>query len=197
MEASAEHHEWFERLRVNAPVLETPRLLLRLGEIGDYPRFADMFKDPGTHFIGGPLYHGDAWRRFLQVPGAWMLQGFGMFSIIEKSSGLFMGQVGPWKPDGWPGTEIGYAMHPEGRGKGYVVEAATQTMDWAFDVLGWDEVIHSIDPANIASANVAKRLGSRLLRTGKFLPAPLDDRVFDLWGQTRNEWRARRASSTD
>ena len=191
MDCANAHAAWFARLREGAPVLDTARLRLQVPQIADFDRFAEMFADPATHHIGGPLTRGDAWRRFLQMPGAWFTQGFGMFSIIEKSSGLFVGQAGPWQPDGWPGTEVGYAMHADGRGKGYATEACTAAIDWAFDALGWDEVIHTIAPANTDSQKVAMRLGSRLRGPGK-LPPPLDSHRVDLWGQTRDEWDARR-----
>jgi RimJ/RimL family protein N-acetyltransferase len=66
-------------------------------------------------------------------------------------------------------------------------------MDFAFDVLGWDDVIHSISPANTASQAVAQRLGSRNRGPGK-LPPPLDAHEIDIWGQTRDEWRARKGA---
>lgn len=177
------------------PRIETDRLILRQWREADFPRYAEMFAAPQTHHIGGPLTLGDAWRRFLQMPGAWAIQGFAMFAIEEKSSGLFMGQAGPWQPAGWPGTEVGYALHPEAWGKGYCTEACTAAMDWAFEHLGWTEIIHSIDAANIPSQNVAKRLGARNRGRGRF-PPPLDSRDIDIWGQTRAEWRARRAGAT-
>ena len=193
---AATHAQWFERLREGAPAIETERLWLRVPYAEDFERFAEMMADPGTHFIGGPLKRGEAWRRFLVMPGAWWTQGFGMFSMIEKSSGQFVGQAGPWQPEGWPGTEVGYACHPACRGKGYVTEACSAAIDWAFDVLNWTEVIHSVDPNNTASAQVAQRLGARLLRTGNFLPAPFEETVINIWGQTRSEWRAKRAPIT-
>ena len=75
-------------------------------------------------------------------------------------------------------------------GKGYATEGATAAIDWAFDNLGWTDVIHSIDPANVASQAVARRLGSRNLGAGK-LPPPFQDAVIDIWGQSRHDWRAR------
>jgi RimJ/RimL family protein N-acetyltransferase len=63
--------------------------------------------------------------------------------------------------------------------------------DWAFDNLGWTDVIHSIDPANIASQQVARKLGSRNLGPGK-LPPPFQEASVDIWGQSREEWRSRR-----
>ena len=178
----------------HGPRLETERLVLRQWSLADFARYAEMFAAPETHHIGGPLPRGEAWRRFLQMPGAWALQGFAMFAIEEKSSGLFMGQAGPWQPDGWPGTEVGYALHPEAWGRGYATEACTAAMDWAFDVLGWTDVIHSISPANTASQAVARRLGAVNRGPGRH-PPPLDEQVIDLWGQTREQWRARRAVS--
>lgn len=173
------------------PILETERLLLRVPQADDFERFAEMLAHPSSLHIGGPLLRHEAWRRFLQMPGAWVLQGFAMFSVVEKSSGRWMGQAGPWQPDGWPGTEVGYSFHPDARGKGYATEACAAAMDYAFDVLGWNEVIHSISPENTASQAVAKRLGSRNRGPGK-LPPPLDVHAIEIWAQSRAEWAENR-----
>ena len=173
------------------PTLETERLLLRVPQAGDFERFAAMLADPSSVHIGGPVSRHDAWRRFLQMPGAWMLQGFAMFAVVEKASGRWLGQAGPWQPDGWPGTEVGYSFHPDARGQGYATEACAAAMDFAFDVLGWDQVIHAIAPANTASQAVARRLGSRNRGPGA-LPPPLDVHAIDVWGQTRAEWALNR-----
>ena len=173
------------------PILETERLLLRVQQAGDFERYAEMLAHPSSLHIGGPLLRHEAWRRFLQMPGAWMVQGFAMFSVVEKSSGRWMGQAGPWCPDGWPGTEIGYSFHMDARGKGYATEASAAAMDYAFDTLGWDEVIHSISPENTASQTVAQRLGSRNRGPGK-LPPPLDVHAIEIWAQSRAEWAENR-----
>ena len=173
------------------PILETERLLLRVQQAGDFERYAEMLAHPSSLHIGGPLLRHEAWRRFLQMPGAWMVQGFAMFSVVEKSSGRWMGQAGPWCPDGWPGTEVGYSFHVDARGKGYATEACVAAMDYAFDTLGWDEVIHSISPENTASQTVAQRLGSRNRGPGK-LPPPLDVHAIEIWAQPRAEWAENR-----
>ena len=173
------------------PILETERLLLRVQQAGDIERDAEMLAHPSSLHIGGPLLRHEAWRRFLQMPGAWMVQGFAMFSVEEKSSGRWMGQAGPWCPDGWPGTEVGYSFHMDARGKGYATEACAAAMDYAFDILGWDEVIHSISPENTASQAVAQRLGSRNRGPGK-LPPPLDVHAIEIWAQSRAEWAENR-----
>jgi len=113
-----------------------------------------------------------------------------MFSIIGRETGLWLGRAGPWSPPGWPGTEVGWALHPDAQGKGYGVEAATATIDYAFDVLGWTEVIHTIAPDNTPSQRLAGRIGSRNQGPTR-LPPPFSELPVDSWGQSREEWRAR------
>ena len=77
-------------------------------------------------------------------------------------------------------------------GKGYATEGSIAAIDWAFDQLGWTEVIHSIAPDNAASQSVARRLGSRLIGPGR-LPEPFQELPVEIWGQSRDAWRGRRA----
>lgn len=178
---------------VLGPALETQRLILRPPQPEDLEGWVTLMADEeNARFIGGVMSRPMVWRTMAMMTGHWVLKGFSMFSVIEKDSGDWIGRIGPWMPEGWPGTEVGWSLVRAAQGKGYAVEAATASIDWAFDVLGWTEVIHCIDPANSASAAVAKRLGSRLLRSVP-LPPPLQDTQADIYGQTREEWRTRRA----
>jgi RimJ/RimL family protein N-acetyltransferase len=173
------------------PTLETARLTLRPPAAEDLDGWAALMADEeSSRFIGGPVDRAATWRGLATMAGSWALKGFGMFSVIEKSSGLWLGRVGPWVPEGWPGTEVGWGLHPSAWGRGYAVEAAEATIDWAFDHLGWTEVIHCIDPENTPSRKVAQRLGSTNGGPGK-LPPPFEDHLVDLWGQTAAQWRAR------
>ncbi len=173
--------------------IETERLILRQPRIEDFDRYAEMLGDEQTaRYIGGHLSRSAAWRRFLQMPGAWALQGFAMFSITDKQTGVYLGQAGPWRPDGWPGNEIGWTFHRDAWGQGYATEAAQAALDWAFTHLGWEDAIHCIDPDNAASQRVAQRLGSSNHGRGR-MPEPYQDHPTDIWGQTRSEWQARRA----
>lgn len=175
--------------------IETERLLLRPPLREDFEGFADLNADPeAARYIGGHMSRAAAWRKFLVMPGAWSIQGFGMFSVIEKSSGAWIGQMGPWHPEGWPGTEVGWAFQRPAWGRGYATESAIAAIDWSFSTLGWAEVIHSIDPANVASNALAMRLGATNSGPGK-LPAPYEEVRIDIWRQSREQWLARRASS--
>lgn len=175
--------------------LETSRLLLRPPELGDYPPYVEFAADPQSmRFIGGVQVRQTAWRAFMTMAGAWALQGFAMFSVIEKATGRWVGRVGPWVPDGWPGTEIGWGIARAACGKGYATEAAAASIDWAFANLGWTDVIHVIDVGNAASQRVAKKLGSINRGPGR-LPAPYDGLAVDIWGQSHADWRRNRPRS--
>ena len=177
---------------MTGPVLETERLTLRPLAMEDFPRWAEMMADPvASKFLGGVQPASTAWRGFMSMAGAWSLTGVSMFSLIERDTGLWLGRIGPWTPHGWPGTEVGWGLHPDAQGKGYGVEAATATLDYAFDVLGWTDVIHCIDPDNTPSQRLAERLGSYNQGPTR-MPAPFQDLPVDKWGQSRAEWRARR-----
>ena len=175
--------------------LETPRLILRPPRLEDLDAWAEMMADePSARFIGGTAPREVCWRQVMTMIGARQAMGFAMFSVIEKSSGRWLGRVGPWQPEGWPGTEVGWSIVRDAWGKGYAGEAAIISTNWAFDTLGWTDVIHSISPGNTASQRVAQKLGSKLLGPGR-LPPPFEHDPVEIWGQTREEWRRRFASN--
>ncbi len=178
------------------PTLETPRLILRPPSQADFAGFAAMGGEAETmRYLGGVKSPDAIWRQLAALAGSWSLLGFSMFSVIEKSSGQWIGRIGPWQPGGkegnWPGTEVGWGLRASAMGKGYAQEGATAAIDWAFDNLAWDNVIHSIQKENTASIALALRLGSQLQRRDAPLPPPLEDIVTDIYGQSRADWKAR------
>ena len=173
-------------------MLETERLLLRPPIEEDLNGWATLMADEHTaKFIGGPMPRAAAWRAMATMAGSWSLKGFGMFSVLEKGTGHWIGRMGPWHPEAWPGTEVGWGLVRHAWGKGFASEGAAATIDWAFENLGWTEVIHCIDDRNHASIKVAERLGSHKI-TRTTLPPPFESMQVDIWGQSKIDWMARR-----
>ncbi len=148
-----------------APRIETPRLVLRAQHPADrealYAAFAD---NDFARFITRErrgLSREEAWRVLAVVPGSWAVDGYGQWMVEEKASGLPVGRVGPWAPEGWPDFEIGWSIFPGFQGRGYAVEAAAAAFRWVHDELGRQGVIHLIDPLNLASERVAAALGGK------------------------------------
>lgn len=171
--------------------IETERLILRPVAGEDFASWAAFFADPeATRYLGGPRGEGLAWRHFLSMAGAWSIQGFGAFSVLDKATGEWLGWTGPWYPVGWPGTEVGWCFSRAAWGKGFATEAAAASIDWAFRTLDWFEVVHLISPDNQASQSVARRLGSTLQRR-IVMAEPFAGESVDLWSQSREQWRRR------
>lgn len=180
---------------MTGPVLHTERLILRPLSGEDFEPWVAFQADPGTmRFLGGVQSRQEAWRSLCVMAGAWAVNGFSMFSLIERDTGRWVGRVGPWQPEGWPGREIGWGVAREYAGRGYAHEAAAASMDYAVDVLGWTDIIHTIDPDNAPSIRLAQRLGA-VNRGPTRLPPPLEHLPVDAWGQTADQWRAARYSA--
>lgn len=171
-----------------APVLATPRLLLRGWRLEDVAPYAAMLADPETaRFItrrGQPYGEREAWNEAVWMIGHWQLLGLGMFVVEERAGGAFLGRAGLLQPHGWPGLEVGWALAPAARGQGYATEAARAALDWAFETFAPDRIVSLIDPRNAASQRVARRLGE--CRTGERF-APFHDPC-DIWEIRRADW---------
>jgi RimJ/RimL family protein N-acetyltransferase len=166
--------------------LRTARLLLRPPQQGDFEAWATLDADEvATRFIGGVSDRAASWQGLATAVGMWSLRGCGLFSVLETETGRWVGRVGPWAPEGALGTEVGWAIDRSAWGLGYATEAAEAAVDWAFETLGWSEVIHCIAPENTASIAVAKRLGSHRLRDDLENGKPVE-----VYGQARAAWRA-------
>lgn len=181
---------------MTAPMLFTSRLILRLPEPRDFEGYARFVADPAAmRFLGGVQTRSEAWRSLCTVAGAWTIRGFSMFSLVERETGLWVGRAGPWQPEGWPGCEIAYGLLPAFQGRGYATEAVTAAIDYAVDVLGWRDVMHTIHPDNAGSIAVAMRLGAAN-RGPTALPPPLQETRVDDWGQSAASWRKRRHAAS-
>ena len=115
--------------------IETPRLILRPPRLEDLDAWAEMITDElSARFIGGVMPRPISWRQLMTVIGSWHAHGFAMFSVIERSSGRWIGRLGPWMPEGWPGPEIGWAIARDCWGRGYAGEGASAATNWALSI---------------------------------------------------------------
>jgi len=170
-----------------APTLDTPRLILRGWRPEDFEPYAAMLADDETaRFItaqGRGLSRSEAWNETVWLVGHWQLLGCGMFVVEERSTGAFLGRVGPLQPPWWPAFEIGWSLAPGARGRGYATEAARAAIDWSFETFPLDRIVSIIHPDNEASRKVAERLGQR--RTGERF-TPFRDPC-DVWEMRRED----------
>ena len=147
---------------MSTDILETERLILRRPNGGDWEAARDFFMSDRAAGIGGPYTLGKAWRQFAAEIGHWDIFGFGMWAVTLKGDDRILGLVGPWCPADWPEREIGWFVFGDAEGKGIAAEAARAAIDHAFDVLGWDTLVHYVGQDNPRSAALAERMGAVL-----------------------------------
>ena len=148
-------------LPVVRPILETERLRLRMFEERDLDDYARMCANPEVmEFLGGrPLSRDETWRQIATFLGHWQLRGYGLFAAELKEGGAFIGRMGLWRPEGWPGLEIGWALDRPHWGQGYATEGARAVLRHAFEDLGVAKLISVLHPNNKASIRVAEKIG--------------------------------------
>ncbi|MDQ1521365.1 MAG: hypothetical protein QOI55_2438 [Actinomycetota bacterium] len=146
------------------PVLQTERLLLRAFTADDFEPFAKVVADlEVVRYIdqGEPISREECWRGMALFLGHWHLRGYGWWAVEDRSTGDFLGRIGLYQPEGWPGIEIGWLLARDVWGAGLATEGALAALNFAFDVVGASHVISLIDPRNTRSIRVAEKIGER------------------------------------
>ena len=150
--------------RVRHAELETDRLRLRQFRESDLDEYARITGDAETmRFIarGAPLARDEAWRSLAYVIGHWWIRGYGLWAVEEKASGALVGRIGLYRPEGWPGLEVGWLVARERWGEGFATEGGRAALAHAFTALRAKRVISAIAPENGPSIRVAEKLGLR------------------------------------
>jgi RimJ/RimL family protein N-acetyltransferase len=144
--------------------LETPRLVLRSWHEADVEPFYAICSDPVVMETLGPLMTREETAALVErVQRLQDELGHTMWVMESKAENKLIGWCGVIRgPKGTPihdKLEVGWRMTPSAWGKGFVTEAATAAMTWAFDNLP-DAAIWAITAViNQRSRAVMERLG--------------------------------------
>jgi RimJ/RimL family protein N-acetyltransferase len=142
------------------PSIRTERLLLRSWRESDLDPLASMMANPQVaRFIGGVQPRSSVWRSMAMFVGLWALHGYGFWAVERNSDRVFLGRVGLWHPEGWPGIELAWSLDRPYWGNGYAIEAAKAALDYGFLNLPVSKLVSLIDRENGPSQRVASRLG--------------------------------------
>lgn len=165
---------------VQAPRLETARLILRAHDANDLDAVAAMWSDPHIvrHITGKPSTREESWARILRYAGLWPLRGYGYWAVTEKTSGAFIGDVGiadfmrEMTPPVYQAPEAGWALTPRAHGKGYATEAMSAVLAWADAHLDAPATMCMLDAENAPSMRVAEKCGYREFARATYKGAP-------------------------
>lgn len=150
------------------PVAETPRLRLRRLDAGDAGFLLELLNDPEfVRFVGdrGVRSLDDARGYLARGPlASYRDHGFGLYHVGLREGGVPIGICGLLKRDALDAVDLGFALLPGFRSRGYASEAAAVVMDEARERYGLERVLAITDPANDASIRVLEKLGFRFER---------------------------------
>jgi RimJ/RimL family protein N-acetyltransferase len=145
------------------PILETERLSLREITPDDAQFLVGMLTDPDwLRFIGDrhvrTLEQARAYIQRIFV-AAYEHVGHGLWLIERRADGRSLGICGLIAREGLSDVDLGFALMPAFRRKGYAHEAALGCLAYAKDVLGLRRVVAITSIDNRASAALLLRLG--------------------------------------
>lgn len=83
------------------------------------------------------------------------------YAITLKSTQEFIGIAGLIERDGLDHIDIGYGLLPNFRGHGYAFEATKVVYDHGLINLQLEKIIGIVNPDNLASISILKKLGLR------------------------------------
>jgi [ribosomal protein S5]-alanine N-acetyltransferase len=163
-------------------VIETARLRLRWLRAEDAAFILDLQTDPDfIANIGDRGVHDlESARRYIEEgPGAsYQRCGFGLYLVELKETAAVLGMCGLLRRDSHPDVEIGFALLPQARRRGYALEAATATLQFGLSSLGLRRIVAITAPQNAASIRILERAGFKFERLVHFAPGGAESRLF-------------------
>ena len=162
------------------PVLDTSRLTLRAPAPADLPAYRAFYAASDVtegHYRGG---RSDAEVAAIHAADMthWQDKGFGIWLIRTHEDDTVLGGAGLAQETGWP-SELTWWLMPAARGRGYATEASRAIIAFAHDVLGWPRVQTFMRDWNIASHDLARRLGG-IKVAREVLPDGVTRDIYDL-----------------
>lgn len=148
--------------------METERLILRELTQQDYPDLCEILQDEQTMYAYEHAFSDQEAQEWLDRQiDRYKKDGFGLWAVLEKETGIFLGQAGLTMQDigGELVPEIGYLFKRKYWHQGYASEAAIGCKNYAFHILGLPKVYSIIRDTNYASQRVAKRNGMTVVKT--------------------------------
>ena len=139
--------------------ISTERLTLRPQNLADFAAYELFLASDRSAGMGGPFDRRAAWGMFCHDLAGWQLFGHGALMIELKATKACIGQVGINHGPLFPEKELGWLLYEGHEGKGYASEAAAAMLDWAWRTRKLKTLVSYVDPDNLQSHAVAKRIG--------------------------------------
>lgn len=149
--------------------MHSANLHLRQPRLDDAGFIRELLNDPDwLHNIGDRGIHSDADAgRYIEerLLSAFRQHGFGLWVIEPREGGRALGLCGLVRRDFLDDVDIGFALLPAARGKGYALEAARRVLQLARQELRFKRLAGLTLPGNAPSIRILTQLGMGFERT--------------------------------
>jgi len=141
--------------------LETERLILRPVCTNDLDDLASLYSDPEVvkYLATGVLTKAEVKQKLDLMVEHWQKHGYGVWALIHKTDGRFIGRCGIGHFHELDAVELAYTLAKPYWGCGLACEAARAAILFGFDQLGLPRVVAYARKENIASQRVMAKIG--------------------------------------
>jgi RimJ/RimL family protein N-acetyltransferase len=143
-------------------IAQTSRLLIREITLEDVPRLYDIYSDESITRYMEPLFPSmDKELEYTKnyIENIYKFYGYGMWVIVEQTSGLVVGRVGFEYKEGFDGLELGFMLGVDYQHKGYAYEACQAVLEYAREELCQNNFCAYVDEDNMQSIRLLRKLG--------------------------------------
>jgi RimJ/RimL family protein N-acetyltransferase len=178
--------------------IETPRLLLRPFESGDFDDLFAILSHPevARYLYGEPETADEVRESLARRIGRSAIAAEGdrlQLAVVPKAGSTMVGYVTLiWRSRAHRQGEIGFVFHPDHQGQGYAGEATEALLPLGFEGLRLHRIVGRCDARNGRSGRLLERLGMRLeahLVENEFVKGEWADEL--VYAMLEREWWAR------
>ncbi len=153
----------YERAR-NIPwkIFETERTVVRELVLDDIDDMYKLYSEPGlSDFLPALCKDREEEVEFEKyyIRTMYGFYGYGIWTVLDKETGKFIGRAGITHRDGYDDLEVGYMLSNAYQHKGIAMEVMKAVIDYAKDKYGCEKLNAFIDDRNTSSIEFAKRIG--------------------------------------
>lgn len=145
-------------------ILETERCLVRETTPEDVEDFFRIYSEPSiTKFMEGLYPDKEQEKEYIReyIKKIYTFYEFGVWTVVEKSSGSVIGRAGFSYREGYDDPEIGFIIGVPWQRRGYGEEICRGILDYGVGILGFREVNALVETWNEASLKLCDKLGFR------------------------------------
>lgn len=143
-------------------ILTTERCIVRETTVDDVDSFYEIYREPSvTEYMEGLYEDRDAEIAYVQdyIRNVYRFYGYGMWTVLEKTSGKVIGRAGLSWREGYDIPELGFVIGVPWQRQGYAFEVCRAILDYGRKELGFVSFQALIMEENEKSRLLCEKLG--------------------------------------